>query len=234
MKSKKLEGAQIPWFNSGIGRWIRHKQYTAYKELLPTIIGELGLQLGGHPHIISISSIRHQLYIERNGKKICANWTQLPFASNSVDFVILIHALDQSDDPRNLLREVVRVLRYGGQLIIVGFNPWSLLALSPDSPWKKNWIAIRRVQDWLALLEMNPQESRYIAFLPPWKLLYRQRWLRWFEKAGQRWWPLAGGIYILQTIKCKHGMRPIKPNFSSVKEKKNFAVGVSNQVIKKN
>ncbi len=233
MKKQFPHGFDAPWFNSSIGRWIIYKQHTVYRELLPSIIGELGLQMGCNANIISISSIRHCLVIDRDGEKICADWTQLPFVDNSIDCVLLTHALDQSDNPHGLLREAIRVLRYEGQLIIVGFNPWSLLKLSNKTPWKKNWIAAPRLQDWLTLLEMNPQASRYIGFLPPWKLLYRQRWLRWIEKAGQRWWPLTGGIYMIKTIKRKHSMRPIKPTFKPIKDKKRFAVAVTNQAIEK-
>lgn len=33
------------------------------------------------------------------------------------------------------------------------------------------------------------------------------------EQAGQRWWPFAGGVYLLHGIKRVHGMRLITPKW---------------------
>ena len=50
----------------------------------------------------------------------------LPFPENSLDLVVLPHALEFSADPHQLLREVHRAMRPDGQLVIAGFNPFSL------------------------------------------------------------------------------------------------------------
>ena len=34
------------------------------------------------------------------------------------------------------------------------------------------------------------------------------------EKAGDRWWPMAGGVCFLQAVKRVHGMRTIMPKWS--------------------
>jgi hypothetical protein len=31
------------------------------------------------------------------------------------------------------------------------------------------------------------------------------------EKAGARWWPIAGGIYVVRAVKRVHGMRIVTP-----------------------
>ena len=31
------------------------------------------------------------------------------------------------------------------------------------------------------------------------------------EKAGARWWPIAGGVYVVRAVKRVHGMRLITP-----------------------
>ena len=60
---------------------------------------------------------------------IIADWKTLPIADDSADFVLLAHALEAADDPKSVLREAVRVLRPEGRIFIIGFNPFSLLAL---------------------------------------------------------------------------------------------------------
>ncbi|MFM8557801.1 MAG: class I SAM-dependent methyltransferase, partial [Betaproteobacteria bacterium] len=48
---------------------------------------------------------------------------ELPFASQSLDLVVLPHVLEMTSDPHQVLREVDRVLRPEGRLIVTGFNP---------------------------------------------------------------------------------------------------------------
>ena len=31
------------------------------------------------------------------------------------------------------------------------------------------------------------------------------------EKAGARWWPILGGIYVIRAVKRVHGMRLVTP-----------------------
>ena len=33
------------------------------------------------------------------------------------------------------------------------------------------------------------------------------------ERAGARWWPVAGGLYIVRAVKRVHGMRLIAPTW---------------------
>jgi len=52
----------------------------------------------------------------------------LPFETESIDFVILPHFLEFADDFSAILDEVDRVLKPEGEVIIIGFNPWSWFA----------------------------------------------------------------------------------------------------------
>ena len=35
------------------------------------------------------------------------------------------------------------------------------------------------------------------------------------EKAGDRWWPIAGGVYVVRAVKRTVGMRLVMPNWRS-------------------
>jgi SAM-dependent methyltransferase len=73
----------------------------------------------------------------------------LPLQSHSVDAVLLPHTLEFAADPHTVLREAHRVLTGEGQLLILGFRPWSLWGLRAPV---HQLLPERRVRDWLAVL----------------------------------------------------------------------------------
>lgn len=141
----------------------------------------------------------------------------LPFPENSLDLVVLPHALEFSDEPHRLLREVHRTVRPEGQLLIAGFNPFSLFGTKryfgrqQTAPWNGSFIALYRLKDWLALLGFEVTGGSLDCYAPPFA---QEKWLRRcriFEQAGDRWWPIAGGVYFLRATKKVVGMRIITP-----------------------
>src|SRR4051812_41015700 len=60
---------------------------------------------------------------------LCCEPEALPFASSSLDLVLMPHTLEMSVDPHRALAEATRCLMPDGRLVIVGFNPVSLWAM---------------------------------------------------------------------------------------------------------
>ena len=146
--------------------------------------------------------------------------TELPFDSDSLDLVLIPHVLEFSEHPHEVLREVARVLRPEGNLLISGFNPRSLwgvhrvLVGREGYPWQGNFSALPRIKDWLALLGFEVAGGRFAAYAPP---FHTTKWLERFafiEAAGDRWWAVSGGVYFLHAVKRVHGMRLIKPKWN--------------------
>lgn len=140
----------------------------------------------------------------------------LPFASSSIDLVILPHVLEFSEEPHQILREIERILIPEGQIVILGFNPYSMWGLkrhfdrSGAFPWNGHFLPLNRLKDWLKLLGFEIDRSRLGCYLPPsnWLRACRMR-----DIGGEHWWHFAGGIYVLRAIKRTHGMRLITPNW---------------------
>ena len=148
----------------------------------------------------------------------------LPFDSNSLDLVVLPHALELARDPHLALREVERVLVPEGRVVIVGFNPASLWGLRQwlgrwrrHLPWGAarplflpsagDFMGYRRLRDWLRLLSFEVEAGRFGCYRPP---LAAQKWLtrfEWMERAGERWWPVFGAVYFVVAVKRVRGMR---------------------------
>ncbi len=143
----------------------------------------------------------------------------LPFESNSLDLVVLPHALELSHDPHQTLREVERVLRPEGRVVILGLNPVSLWGLrqnlgrltlgQPHSflPLAGDAIGYWRLRDWLRLLNLEVEGARFGCYSPPLRSdAWLQRWA-WVEGVGGRWWPVLGAAYFIVAVKRVRGMR---------------------------
>ena len=86
----------------------------------------------------------------------------LPFKSESVDMIILPHLLDFDRDKHQVLREVERILKPEGKLIILGFNPWNIYInlqyirrREKKSLWHPSLVSRTRLEDWLNLLNFE-------------------------------------------------------------------------------
>jgi hypothetical protein len=160
---------------------------------------------------------------------LCCDFDALPFPSQSLDLLLLPHTLEFARDPHHTLREVERVLVAEGHVVIVGFNPASLWGLRQWSgrwaqrmgadadganlflPRAGDFIGHRRLRDWLRLLGFEVERGGFGCYRPA---LRSQAWLDrwgWMEKAGDRWWPVFGAVYLVSAVKRVRGMRVIGP-----------------------
>ena len=149
---------------------------------------------------------------------VVTRYEELPFAAQSIDLVVMPHVLEFAEEPHQVLREVDRVLVPEGHVIITGFNPASLWGLRqsmsrigarPYLPPDSQFLSLPRIKDWLKLLSFEANRGRFGCYAP-WA--GSERWLsRWsfMEKAGDRWWPFLGSVYLLTAVKRVRGMRLI-------------------------
>ncbi len=172
------------------------------------------------PHCFVVDA--HQR--EHNADRLLiADPSRLALASESVDLVFLHHSLDFADRPQAWVREAVRVLRPGGSLILVGFNPrglWGILRwLTP--PWKhEGWmrmpLSLPRLNDWLGLLDMRVTEKKTLHYRLPF-LGRTQRLvepvLRWLM---ERYLPGFGAVYLVMARKQMRLLTPWAPGHMGV------------------
>lgn len=151
---------------------------------------------------------------------VISRYEELPFATQSIDLVVMPHVLEFAEEPHQVLREVDRVLVPEGQIVLAGFNPASLwglrqklsrIGVAPFLPRQRQFISLRRLKDWLKLLSFEVSRGRFGCYAP-WAR--SERWLgrwRFMEKAGDRWWPVLGSVYLVTAIKRVRGMRLVGP-----------------------
>jgi SAM-dependent methyltransferase len=165
---------------------------------------------------------------------------ELPFASQSIDLVVLPHVLEFAESPHQVLREVERILIPEGQLIISGFNPASLWGIRQAFgrvtgahflPEYAEFISLSRIKDWLKLLGLETNRGHFGCYRPPCKTRKWQQRFAFLEKTGERWWPYFGAIYMIQAIKRVPGMRIIGPAPKKRPQRLFHTIPVNNQTI---
>ncbi|MEW6313699.1 MAG: methyltransferase domain-containing protein [Pseudomonadota bacterium] len=210
------------WFQTPLGGYLLDREQHYCDRMVADVFGFNAFQFGLPEYdFLRASRIALRCVVGRDGKAgLRADFRDLPIASNSADLVLLPHVLEFHVDPHQILREVQRIMMPEGQMIITGFNPWSLWGIPRlrksarrHYPWCGQFINLSRLKDWLALLGFEIVAGRMCCYAPPFK---QEKWLRRFafmEKAGDRWWPVGGGVYFFQAVKRVRGMRVITPQW---------------------
>jgi SAM-dependent methyltransferase len=208
------------WCTTDLGRHVLGWELQQFDNAVEDVFGFRAVQVG-LPTLDFLRanriSFRFSLALE-SGAALAADPLQLPLAAQSLDLVVLPHTLESHLDAHHVLREAERVLRPEGQVVISGFNSLSLWGLrrkfarrSAGSPWDARFIGLLRLKEWLQLLGFELNGGRFGCYAPPFA---QARWLERFafmEKAGARWWPILGGVYVVRAVKRVHGMRLITP-----------------------
>jgi SAM-dependent methyltransferase len=222
MSPSALADSRSEWTQSPLGQYLLEREQRYYDEVVADIFGYNALQLGmPGVDLLRASRIPFRCRLDATPPAdLLADFRDLPIASNSVDLVLLPHVLEFDEHPHQILREVTRVLMPDGHVVISGFNPFSLWGgrrafhRGGDYPWRGRFITLMRVKDWLALLGFEIGGGQMACYAPPSR---QQKWLerfRFMETAGERWWPIGGGVYFLQAVKKVRGLRLIMPKWS--------------------
>ena len=217
------------WFQSPLGEYLLERERTWLDQVVPDIFGYHAIQLGlPQFDLLHESRIAHRVTVSPAGNAdVLAQWNELPFDAQSVDLCLLPHVLEFNANHHEILREIDRIMRPEGRILILGFNPWSLfgtrrLFSSKGYPWQGQFVSLVRMKDWLQLLGFEPSAGKLACYIPPCDTaVWQKRW-RFMESTGDRWWGVGGGVYMLEAIKRVQGMRLIAPAWSDqkIKERK--------------
>lgn len=216
------------WLRSPPGQYALAWEQAALDEAVVDVFGYNAVQCGTVEHnflrsnrmpnrvcVAAGHSESEPAEFEGVSRVIIDQFEELPFASQSLDLVVLPHVLEFATDPYQVLREVDRVLRPEGRMVVTGFNPVSLWGMRETLgqlvghgflPPQSRLITLLRLRDWLRLLGYAPSDAGHGCFRPG---CTSERWLSRFgflESAGDRWWPILGASYLQSAIKRLPGM----------------------------
>lgn len=218
------------WLQSPPGQYVLKWEQSCFDQIVDNVFGFHAVQVG-LPQINCLRENRmplHAILIHTNDSTSFnpgSSWhyiegdsSELPFASESIDLIVLPHVLEFAADPHQILREVDRVLRPEGRLVVSGFNPASLwgarqyisrLIGSPYLPRDGQFISLIRIKDWLQLLNFSLDRGHFGCYKLPLQGKSSMGRMDFLESMGNRWWPIFGAVFLVSAIKRHQGIRLI-------------------------
>jgi SAM-dependent methyltransferase len=225
VKYAKASTAVDSWLGSGLGQAVLQAESELMSEALDDVFGWELLQLGTWgPRERLLSGCRTRRHaviadarVQSADTDIAARLSQLPISNGAVDAVVLPHTLEFETDPYAVVREADRVLAGEGQLIVLGFRPFSLWGFRSRAisrgypPGLRRMLGMRRLCDWLELLGYDVSLKRHYLFAPPWggaapregepSHLLRRGWFK----------PWPAGAYLIKARKRVFTLTPLRP-----------------------
>jgi SAM-dependent methyltransferase len=128
--------------------------------------------------------------------------TDMPLRDQVVDRILLVHALETSDDPAALMNEVWRILAPGGQIMMIVPNrrgPWARLDTTPfghGQPFSK-----RQLTELMRQALFTPTHWGEALYMPPIQRTFFLRTALAWEHVGAGLSLPFSGVYVIEATK---------------------------------
>lgn len=205
-------------------KYLLQAEREGVRALLPQYPGFYLTQLGVIRDLYdlkSFSTIRQHLYagpfdkkIKLQSSTIVTLLADLPFLAESIDLFFLPHTLEFTTSPRRLLNEIYHSLISGGKLVILGFNPFSVVGLTKllksakNDPWFGSLRSPLKLKRWLTHCGFSIEHQDYLdfrAFSKHQKKTTEHTFFRSLFKKGH-----SSGVYLFIAEKKSITMSPLK------------------------
>lgn len=218
---ENIKYALSVWLDSDLGKQLIQKQKILLERVLPKFFG-YHLIYSGFSQLettLESSPIKHKVFLGdvASEGKLLSDIHKLPFQSDSTDLMVLQHSFDFVDDPFQVLREATRVVLPNGNLLIIGFNPWSMWGLwrailfrSTSVPWSMRFISPYRLSEWLNILGFDVVGCESSFHMPPIASLGEKESFNWIDRLGSAWLAQRGAFYLLVAKKRVSCITPIR------------------------
>jgi SAM-dependent methyltransferase len=143
------------------------------------------------------------------GLALLADETQLPFPDRSFDRVLLIHALEFGQPPREMLRELWRLLSDDGRMLVVAPARRGLWSRSERTPFGQGQpYSMAQLTRLLRDCLFTPLSAQRALYLPPVPSPTLIGWGPAWERLGRRWFPRFAGTLLIEAGKEIYAAAP--------------------------
>jgi SAM-dependent methyltransferase len=138
-----------------------------------------------------------------------ADAMRLPFPDLAFDRILVIHGVEPYGNDERLLRELWRVLKDDGRLLVVAPNRMGLWAHVDSTPFGQGQpYSQGQIDRLLASGMFRPERRDRALFTPPSHMPVILRLARFWEKAGHALIPQLAGVTLTEAVKDVYAAVP--------------------------
>ena len=207
-----------PWLKSDFGRYLTSCERQLFQRHFADLPGYRFMRLGLGEDPETINCFNHIQRISLHPSELdgahgaLANYIELPLMSETIDVMLLHHALEFSLSPKAVLFEASRVVTPGGHLLLCMFNPFGPMGaakfpmqlLTSRPQYRFHNLRLGRIRDWLSLLNFHVEQIEHGAYNLPLgyqgKSPQTEHPSRW-EKACEKVRLPMGNFYMIHAVK---------------------------------
>ena len=136
------------------------------------------------------------------GRAALAAEAEWPLATESVDRILMLHALEHADHPEAVMQEAWRVLKSNGRLLLIVPHRMGLWARADWTPFGHGTpFTSGQVRNLLQGSLFVKERSDRALFMPPFKSFFALRSAYQFEAFGRYFFSGLCGVYIVEASK---------------------------------
>jgi len=144
------------------------------------------------------------------GCAVVGDETELPFPDRAFDRVLLVHALEWTENPRGLVREIWRVLADDGRLVVAVPNRRSIWPRLDPTPFGNGRPFSRgQLEQLLRDGLFSTVACSAALVLPPGRSRVGTAMARVAERMVPRWMAGIAGLWVAVAVKEIYGVTPI-------------------------
>ena len=136
---------------------------------------------------------------------------ELPLVDSSIDRILLVHALEHAENPRETLKEIWRVLApcrpAWSSWCPTGAASGRASSTRPSAPAGR--FRASQLNELLRDANFTPAAWSDALFFPPSKRRWMMRFHGILEQAGQRFWPIFSGVIVVEAQKRLYQGLPV-------------------------
>lgn len=204
------------FYASPFGEAVRSLIARSLAELWPQAHGDVILGIGyatpyldpylkqGAPVMVGMPAMQGAAYWppERGNLVFLSHESELPLKENSVNRILLLHSVENSEELSPMIKELWRVLTPGGRLLAIVPNRMGFWSRSSRSPFGYGRpFSMTQLRDLMTNQQFTPTRSSSALFIPPTHLRLLWRLAPKIETLGKWFCPFFGGVLLIEMEK---------------------------------
>lgn len=204
------------FYSTPFGEAVRQLIATSLNELWPQAKGDSILGIGystpylepyldqASPMMICMPAHQGAAYWppERNNMVFLAHESELPLQESSINRILLLHSVENTEALSWMIEEMWRVLTPGGRILAIVPNRMGMWSRSSRSPFGYGRpFSNAQLRDLLTNHQFTPTRSSSALFTPPIHLQFVWRFASRIEKIGKWLCPFIGGVLMIEAEK---------------------------------